>query len=86
MLKNFCDRFMEFDNQAMLLIRSFLQKKNNSLLNEWRFILHYVVIPFTISRLVYPKKTTSGGYADMLLTTYCLHNMIYNQTTDSCVY
>ena len=46
MLKNFCDMFMEFDNQAMLLIRFFMQKKNNSLLIELQFVHHFIGIHY----------------------------------------
>ena len=35
-------------------------------------------------RLTYPRRTKSGSYAELILTTYCLNDKYYDLITDSC--
>ena len=45
---------------------------------EAKYILCYAY------RIVYPINTKTGEYAELILTSYCLQNKIYDHLTDSC--
>ena len=45
---------------------------------EAKYILCYAY------RIVYPINTKTGEYAELILTSYCLQNKVYDPLTDSC--
>ena len=34
---------------------------------------------------MYPEKTKSGTYAELILASYCGQNKYYDQSSDSCL-
>ena len=49
------------------------------------FVIAMWQLTFSYYRVVYPLRTKSGAYADIVMSSSCLDKKKYDMSSDSCI-